>query len=136
MLTRLLRYVARHLVPQAQLAYAQFGEDLILSHLFAERGIRHPTYLDIGAILTRYFRDKAPNFISLDTEGLDLEILQSTDFSRFRPEAVCVETADYDDKQHTLKPNAIAEYMLGRNYVVYADTRVNTIFCRRDVLGT
>ena len=31
------------------MGYSQFGEDLILAHLFSQIGISKPTYLDIGA---------------------------------------------------------------------------------------
>jgi FkbM family methyltransferase len=47
---KILERVARRLFFQgAQVAYSQFGEDLIIHHYFNERGVEHPTYLDIGA---------------------------------------------------------------------------------------
>ena len=221
---------------QGQYGYSQFGEDLILAHLFAQIGIKKPTYLDIGAneprfisntyyfycrgskgvliepnpylfkklknirskdivvntgigfseiaeadfyifpnfanglntfsekearhweqtgmkgigkiavekvikmplipinsILQKYFEKQAPNFISLDVEGLDLEILKSLDFEKHQPEVICVETLGYDDNQQGYKLNDIIDYMLTKNYFVYADTWVNTIFCRKDI---
>ena len=37
------------------------------------------------------------DFISIDTEGVDLPILQSIDFQRFRPKMICIEaTADFN----------------------------------------
>lgn len=223
-------------MPQAQYGYSQFGEDIILAHLFAQLDIKQPTYLDIGAnepryisntyyfysrgsrgvlvepnpylfkklkkfrpkdkvvntgiglnetkeadfyifpnyanglstfsekearhweqvgmkglgkiavekiikmplitvnsILETYFNEKAPNFISLDVEGLDLEILKSLDFNKYQPEAICVETLGYDDNQQTFKLQEIIDFMLTKNYNIYADTRVNTIFCLKDI---
>lgn len=222
-------------MPQAQYGYAQFGEDLILAHLFAQLGINKPTYLDIGAneprfisntyyfylrdsrgvliepnpylykklkklrpkdtvintgigfthvaeadfylfpdyanglstfsetdakhwaetgmkglgkiavekvikmplipvnnIMEQYFANKAPDFISLDVEGLDLEILKSLDFNKYQARVICVETLGYDEQQEGFKLNAIIDFMQTKNYEVYADTRVNTIFCRKD----
>lgn len=43
------KIITRYILPDSQVAYAQSGEDLILAHLFYKAGIRHPSYLDIGA---------------------------------------------------------------------------------------
>jgi FkbM family methyltransferase len=233
---KLFRKIGEILIPKAQYGYSQFGEDLILSHLFAQIGIRRPTYLDIGAnepryisntyyfylrgskgvliepnpylykklkrarprdvvlntgiglnevmeadfflfpnyanglstfsekearhwqeigmrglgkiplekvikmrltkvnsIVEKYFKDRTPNLISLDVEGLDLDILRSFDFERYKPEVFCVETLAYDENQQGYKLTAIIDFMLSKGYEIYADTRVNTIFCRKDI---
>ena len=36
-----------------------------------------------------------PNFVSLDVEGMDLQILQGIDFKQFRPDVFCVETLTF-----------------------------------------
>lgn len=233
----LFRKLGKRLMKHAQYGYSQFGEDLILAHLFAQIGITKPTYLDIGAnepryisntyyfyvrgskgvliepnpylykklkrirskdivlntgigfseiaeadfylfpnfanglstfsekearhweqtgmkgigkiavdkvikmpltpinnVLQQYFSEGAPNFISLDVEGLDLEILKSLDLEKYQPEVICVETLGYDANQQGFKLNNIINYMLTKNYIIYADTWVNTIFCRKDIL--
>jgi len=233
---KLFRKLSKKFAPDQQQGYSQFGEDLILAHLFHQLGIKKPSYLDIGAneprfisntfyfyvrgskgvliepnpflykklqrlrpkdiilntgigfeevaeadfyvfpnyanglstfskeearhweevgmkglgkipvekvikmplvpvnnILDKYFNNAAPNFISLDVEGLDLAILKSLDFNRYKPEVICVETLGYDSNQQSFKLNDIIAYMLTKDYEVYADTRVNTIFCRKDI---
>ncbi len=224
--------------PKMQYTYSQFGEDLIIAHLFSQLGITKPTYLDVGAnepkfisntyrfyesgstgvliepnpylfrklcdqriddivlnvgiglseideadfylfpdsanglstfskkeamhwqevgmkgvgkiqfneiikirlkpinvILETYFLDGSPNILSIDVEGLDLEILKSLDFQKFRPEVICVETLKYDGNQRGFKDNEILDFMLSQNYEVYADTWVNTIFSRAGLIG-
>ncbi|WP_407520285.1 FkbM family methyltransferase [Lacibacter sp. MH-610] len=75
------------------------------------------------------------NFISLDVEGWDLPILQSIDFSRIRPEMICVETITFS-LHNTMQKNAdIINYMLTQGYKVYADTNLNTLFCRNDIFN-
>ncbi len=233
---KIFRKIGKMFMKEARYGYSQFGEDLILAHLFGQIGINKPTYLDIGAneprfisntfyfycrgskgvliepnpylfkklknirpkdivlntgigfseiaeadfyifpnavnglntfsekearhweetgmkglgkiavervikmpltpinnILQQYFTTKAPNFISLDVEGLDLEILKSLDFEKYQPEVICVETLGYDTNQQGFKLNNIIEFMLTKNYFVYADTWVNTIFCKKDI---
>jgi FkbM family methyltransferase len=84
----------------------------------------------INQIIAENFAGLAPNFLSLDVEGLDLDVLKGLDFERFAPDVLCVETLGYSEHQTTFKKTDIIEYMLARGYLVYADTRVNTIFCR------
>ena len=38
----------------------------------------------------------------------------------------------YDENQKTYKTNEITDFMVSKNYFVYADTRVNTIYCKND----
>jgi FkbM family methyltransferase len=90
----------------------------------------------INQIIEKHFGGKAPNILSLDVEGLDLDVLKGLDYDRFAPDVVCVETLGYDENQATFKRTEIIEFMLGKNYVAYADTRVNTIFCRAALLGS
>lgn len=75
------------------------------------------------------------NFISLDVEGWDLPILKSIDFSRIRPEMICVETIAFSLQNTVEKNKDIIEFMLTRGYRVYADTNLNTLFCRNDLFN-
>jgi len=88
--------------------------------------------LPIDNILEKHFPATAPNFISIDVEGLDLEILKSMNFGRFRPEVICVETLMYNPEQEGYKTQATSDFMLSVGYEIYADTRVNTIYARKD----
>jgi FkbM family methyltransferase len=69
-----------------------------------------------------------PQLVSLDIEGLDLEVLQGFDFKRFRPEVWCIETLTYRTDGTEQKIAAISEWMSARGYFAYADTYINTIF--------
>ena len=67
------------------------------------------------------------NLVSLDVEGMDLEILKSINFNKFRPEIFCVETLEYTNKQPR-KLKSIIRLMEKNGYYSYADTYINTIF--------
>jgi FkbM family methyltransferase len=78
----------------------------------------------INSVIARHF-PSCPNLISLDTEGMDMAILETFDFNSFRPEAFCIETVTNVEAR---KMTEIIDFMKSKNYVVYADTFVNTIF--------
>ncbi len=98
-----------------------------------EKVIKLPL-IPVNEILEKYFSDKSPDFVSLDVEGLDLEILKAMNFERFRPKLICVETMMYDENQKSYKTNDVTDFMFSKNYVVYADTRVNTIYCDNTII--
>ncbi len=90
----------------------------------------------VNEILSRYFCENAPNFLSLDVEGLDLDVLRGLDFDRYAPDVVCVETLSYDEHQATHKKRDTIDFMISKEYSMYADTRVNSIFCRPGLVGS
>lgn len=72
---------------------------------------------------------RTPDLVSLDAEGMDLDILRSIDFSRYRPHVVCVETISYAAGDGSgIKSPEIHALMLQNGYMLYADTYVNSIY--------
>lgn len=87
--------------------------------------------LTINSVIEKHF-DPHPNFISIDVEGMDLAILRSLDFFRFKPEVICAETITFSTRNEETKLDDIADFLRGKGYFVFGDTRINTIFCRED----
>jgi FkbM family methyltransferase len=72
--------------------------------------------------------ESGPDFVSLDIEGREVEVLGAIDFTRFRPKVFCVETVRYAIDGTDRKTTGAAECLRERGYIVYADTYINTIF--------
>jgi FkbM family methyltransferase len=87
--------------------------------------------VSVNEIIAKYFRG-APDFISVDTEGMDLQILRSLDFNRFRPAVVCAETLIFGTKKVETR---LLDLMAERGYVVRGGTHVNTIFLDERLLA-
>jgi len=98
----------------------------------AEEGARVVRVLDVPLLplqsLCAQHCPATPDFVSLDTEGLELEVLQSVDFQRFRPAVLCVETISYSTRGQGRKDAAVIQHMEANGYLAYGDTHVNTIF--------
>jgi FkbM family methyltransferase len=86
--------------------------------------------LNINDVMKEHFGGP-PSFLSIDTEGLDLAILKSMDFARFRPPLICAETMVCGSKK--LIPET-AEYMATVGYAVRGGSLVNTLFVDTKVL--
>jgi hypothetical protein len=72
--------------------------------------------------------ERLPNFVSLDVEGLDLKILETLDFNKYRPSIFCIETLSYAESSKQEKNQKIVDLMKAKKYRVFADTYINTIF--------
>ncbi|MBK5721749.1 FkbM family methyltransferase, partial [Dysgonomonas sp. Marseille-P4677] len=65
------------------------------------------------------------DFISIDVEGLDLQVLHSNDWNKYRPNLVLVESLNED--MDAIKNSEIYIYLKSLNYSLVAKT-INTIF--------
>lgn len=86
---------------------------------------------DVNSIIAEYFDGNAPDFISIDVEGLDFEIVKSIDFQQYRPAVLCVETIVFSENYDGVKLDEIGDYLSGCDYFLYADTMINSIFVDR-----
>ena len=93
--------------------------------------VRRVPLVPVNEILHDRFR-QAPSFVSLDAEGIDLEILRAFDFVQFRPQVFCVETLTYTENKSERKRTEIIDLMNAQGYWAYADTFINTIFVDRE----
>jgi FkbM family methyltransferase len=117
----------------SDLPVSTFSEDEVerikkMPNLYVKKIIK-VAVVGINEILEKYF-SAGLDFLSIDVEGLDLEILKSLDFSKYRPKIVCVETIHFNSSlQHNKQyRDDITNLMLQNGYNVYMNNRVNTIF--------
>jgi FkbM family methyltransferase len=82
----------------------------------------------INSIIEKYNDNVSPNFVSIDVEGMDLVVVKSIDFNRYRPEVFCIETLSYTENNTEVKLNDIISYVESQGYFLYADTYINSIF--------
>jgi FkbM family methyltransferase len=87
--------------------------------------------LDINEVMEKYF-SPYPNLISIDVEGLDLEIAKTINFEKYKPEIFCAETLWFAKNNKETKNIQLIDFFKTKDYFVYADTYINTIFCRKD----
>ena len=108
----------------------------------AKRMMKNENYkivndLDIELIPINFILEEMkflPSFVSMDVEGLDYEILKSLDTQKYRPAIIVAETLTFEPSTGGGKIEKIIELMLEKNYKVFADTRLNTIFIDKNRL--
>jgi FkbM family methyltransferase len=81
--------------------------------------------VNINKVFKQYF---TPDFLSIDVEGLDVEIIKSIDLVNHRPKVICVETAEFSPIPPGIKIYDAIDYLKTKDYIFYADTYSNSIF--------
>ncbi len=88
---------------------------------------------NVNDVIHSNFKE-TPDFISIDVEGLDEEIIRSLDFDKNAPKLLCVETIRNGESSFVEKQHSLIEFICSKGYIVYADTYVNTIFVKKELL--
>jgi len=86
--------------------------------------------VSINKILSQYFKE-GPDIFSIDTEGMDYDILKSLDFNKHRPKIICVETFNISNFTFNEK---IIDLLISKNYRLIGGTLVNSIFVDKDAM--
>jgi FkbM family methyltransferase len=96
--------------------------------------VKQVELININELLLKYYSDKALDFLSIDVEGLDQDILKSIEFEKYKINVICVETIEYLNGNDAKKKNSIKEFLFSKGYKTYADTSINTIFVRKQII--
>ncbi|MBU9563667.1 FkbM family methyltransferase [Burkholderia multivorans] len=90
-----------------------------------ERELIEVPAVRINTLIERECGGETPLYLSVDIEGLDLDVLKDLDFSRFRPFIVQAEPSDHHIPQNSLH---IQHFMETVGYRLIGKTAVNLIF--------
>lgn len=84
----------------------------------------------LEGILDKYAENKQIDFMSIDTEGYDMEILKSNNWSKYRPKIICIESASYDqnDKDSGLKGKEHELFLESVGYEKIYNSGLNCIY--------
>ena len=83
-------------------------------------------------IMKKYVKSDI-DFMTIDTEGLDMDVLKSNDWKKFRPKLLCVETIDFIDlltspKADSKRKEVIDKYLLSQGYKECYSNGLNTLY--------
>jgi hypothetical protein len=89
-----------------------------------ECGVDSVPALRINDVIREHFPDRAPVFLSLDIEGMDLAVLSDLDLRRVRPALIQIEPSEH---YHPGNSRDITVHLEGMGYIVTACTDVNLL---------
>lgn len=71
------------------------------------------------------------DFISIDVEGLDMNIIKSIDYTKYAPRIICIETCEHNGGKYS-EFEDLVRFMRSNGYSVYADDMLNTMFVKEN----
>ncbi len=95
--------------------------------------VEHIPIVGINDILKEYA--SYTDIVSIDTEGMDEEIVRAIDFATYRPKIFCIETVTQTTDNRFEKNISLISFLKEQGYIVYADTYVNTIVVDKTLWG-
>ena len=99
----------------------------IFSNRFKKKKIETKTLTSI-LDKTKY-KNKKINFLNIDTEGNDLEVLKSLDFKKYKPQLICVELIDhFNPDKKKIKKNKIYKFLTKKKYKLVWSGHFSHIF--------
>ena len=101
-----------------------------MGHLFKQ--VKKIKMVPVNRVLKEYFDDIAPDFISIDAEGVDFDIIKSFNFSRYAPKVICIESINYTPDGTGTKRIDLCRFIEQAGYFEYANTNINSIFVNKD----
>ncbi len=109
-------------------AHNTFSEDLVNKRDFKpDKKIQIKTDT-LSSILDKYLpKDKNIDFLSIDAEGFDLEILESNDWSKYKPTYILVEDHSITNIDE-ITNSKIYQFLLKQGYKLISKTILTLIF--------
>ena len=86
--------------------------------------------LPLANVLDKYLPGSTEiDFLSVDVESLDLEVLKSNDWNKYRPKIVLVEI--FNSSLH-LNDDPIFQYLTSKNYLLFAKAFTTSFFMSKE----
>ena len=72
------------------------------------------------------------DLMSVDVEGLDMEVLKSNNWEKYKPSVLLVEDLDFDIEN--INKSEVCRYLKSLGYNIYAKTKRTIIFVSNDII--
>jgi FkbM family methyltransferase len=84
----------------------------------------------LSDILAEHAKDKTIDFISIDTEGFDMQVLMSNDWMKYRPTLICIECARHESQPgaEAVKDTEQEDFLTSKGYKKVFDNNLNAIY--------
>ena len=101
---------------------------------FKKRNVQVNT---LNFFISKYFKKlEKIDFLNIDVEGVELGVLKSLNFKKYRPQLICIEIHNsqkmYDTNYNYLKSNNVYKYLINKNYKVVWKKKYSFIFERKN----
>ncbi|MFA6232547.1 MAG: FkbM family methyltransferase [Rhodanobacter sp.] len=79
-------------------------------------------------ICKAYVRKQHIDFLSIDVEGLELDVLKSNIWTRYTPQIICIESASASEVQGNSRDREIQKFLTAKGYHLIHETETNAFY--------
>lgn len=84
----------------------------------------------LANVLKEHAKNKQLDFFSIDTEGLDMDVLKSNDWDLFNPKVICIESASHSHTNTSKKEDSIDGFLKSKGYKEVYSNSTNSIYVK------
>lgn len=89
-------------------------------------GIKNLQTRKLSWVLDRYLNDNKIDFLTVDVEGMDFEVLKSNNWNKYRPKVIIIEF--FTDSIENILNSKINSFLNEKGYLFYCCTPTNVFF--------
>ena len=116
----------------AEFAFNTFDKELALKRELQGNKIleiKQTRAVTLKEVLEKYVCQPIKiDFLTIDVEGVEMQVLKSNDWERFKPLVIVCESLDIKEISDNIRDNVICQYLLSKNYLLIAKTPRSLIF--------
>jgi FkbM family methyltransferase len=114
------------MVPDTLSTFSEEEKNINLNKGYHLISTSYVSVLPLKDILDKYSNGRKINFLSIDAEGNDIDVLKSNDWEKYKPEVICVES--YEHSAEVIKRHDIGDYLVELGYEEFYDNKINSLY--------
>lgn len=117
-------------IPDTLSTFSQKEADSYIKQGYRLKDVVEVQVKKLGDVLSQYCPNKEIDFISIDTEGFDREVLRSNDWRKFSPALICIESVAHNIKggSKRKKRDNYKSFLTNIGYERVYDNGLNSIY--------
>ena len=85
--------------------------------------------MDLLKVKDQIFQNLNQDFLNIDVEGVDFEVIKTLNFKIYKPKYICIEI--HHLKKNNIKNNNVYKFLINKNYSLLWNHRWSFIFKRK-----
>lgn len=82
----------------------------------------------LSTVIEKYCKNESIDFISCDTEGYEIKVLQSNNWNKYRPTLICLESTEHSMKGKVKEVKGVDSFLRSKGYKKIFDNQLNSIY--------
>jgi hypothetical protein len=106
--------------------FNSFSEEQAAKYNISVKGVKILTTQTLAVVFDKYVGDNVIDFLTVDVEGWDLQVLKSNNWEKYKPKVIVIEY--FKESSWEINDLEIANYIIEKGYRFYCNSPTNAFF--------